>query len=153
MIGVLFPFLPSTAATTPTAAHISTNPVLTLQVPANIPALPPATRAILTVNNLTLKEPIRRDNTFVFADLMEPLQSTSDNEKVSYLLDIACKDYDFASYGIDVWGSGKMEMFGVGRGGVEIAGRAEVGERPVGLRVLKGRDYYEARVGCTFDLV
>ncbi len=39
-------------------------------------------------------------------------------------------------------------MFGVGRGGVEIGGRAEVGEGPVGLRVLKGREYYEARAGC-----
>lgn len=148
MIGVLFPFLPSTIATTPTAEPILNSPTLTLQVPAHIPALPPSTRAILISKNLTLKAPIRRDNTFVFDDLTRPLQSTSKKEKVSYLLDIACKDYDIASYGIDVYGSGKMEMFGVGRGAVEIGGRAEVGDRPVGLRVLKGREYYEARQGC-----
>jgi len=76
----------------------------------------------------------------------------NDIEKVSYLLDVACKDYDFASYGVDVWGSGKTEIFRVGRGGVEIGERATVGEGPVGLRVLKGREYYEARQGCMFSI-
>ena len=66
----------------------------------------------------------------------------------NYLLDIACRDYDFASYGLDVRTDGKMEVYRVARGGLEIGGREVVGEGGGEVRVLKVREFYEARASC-----
>ena len=70
--------------------------------------------------------------------------------EVSYLLDIACRDYDFLSYGVEVRSDGVVLVYRVGRGGVVIGEKVGVGEEPVEVRVLRGRDYYETRAGCMF---
>lgn len=76
-------------------------------------------------------------------------------EAGSYLLDIVCKDYDFLGYGVDVVDAkGEeedrpvVEVYRVGRGGVEMGERVKVGEGGVEVRVLRAREYYEARSGC-----
>lgn len=128
---------------------------LLLRVPAHISALPSSTRAILTTKNHTLRAPITRSNTFLFnsKDLL-PLSSTTKTGKaeiVSYLLDIACRDYDFASYGLDVSAEADglmMEVYRVARGGIEVGGREEVGSEGVEVRMLKTREFYEGRAGC-----
>lgn len=54
------------------------------------------------------------------------------------------------SYGVDVGRDGKVEIYRVGRGGIEIGGREVVGEEGVEVRVLRIREYYEERAGCEF---
>ena len=41
-------------------------------------------------------------------------------------------------------------MWRVGHGGVEVGERAGVEGGRVGVRVLKGREFYEGRAGCEF---
>lgn len=43
-----------------------------------------------------------------------------------------------------------VEVYRIGRGGGELGERVVVGEGPVEVRVVGGRDYYEERVGCMF---
>ena len=75
-------------------------------------------------------------------------------EAGSYLLDIVCKDYDFVGYGVDIVDAkGEddrpvVEVYRVARGGVEMGERVKVGEGGVEVRVLRAREYYEARSGC-----
>ena len=143
LCAILATLIPSILATT--------SPSLTLRVPANIPALPPTTRAILTTTNRTLKAPVTRSNTFTLTDILPRSQSTTgEDNTVSYLLDIACRDYDFMSYGVDVKSDGKVEVYKVQRGGIEIGGRETVGEEGFEVRVLRVREYYEERAGCEF---
>ncbi|KAF6220058.1 hypothetical protein HO133_003883 [Letharia lupina] len=126
---------------------------LTLSVPPHIPALPPSTSAILTTHGQRIKVPVTRSNTFVFRNLTSPSTSdpaSSGSERgisVSYLLDIACRDYDFLSYGVDVKSGGVVQVYRVSRGGIVTGEKVTVGEEPVEVRVLRGRDYYEARAG------
>ncbi|KAL9637044.1 MAG: hypothetical protein Q9164_002443 [Protoblastenia rupestris] len=128
---------------------------LTLSFPPNIPALPSSAIAILITNGTTLKAPVTRRNTFIFPDLPSQNPSSASSStttttikgKTQYLLDIACRDYDFASYGLDVLESGEVEIYRVSRGGIEMGERIRVGDGPVELRVLRARDYYEVRAG------
>ncbi|KAK0508087.1 hypothetical protein JMJ35_009171 [Cladonia borealis] len=124
---------------------------LTLQVPTHIPALPSTTTAYLRTSGLILKAPVTRKNIFVFRNITRA-------EAGSYLLDIVCKDYDFLGYGVDVVvdkkGDGEevdrpvvVEVYRVGRGGMEMGERVRVGEGGVEVRVLRAREYYEARSG------
>lgn len=147
---------------------------LTLRVPPSLPALPYSSQAILTTINHTARAPVRRDNTFLFSSsdlLPSKVLSTSAKggkagQRISYLLDFTCRDYDFASYGVDViptlakeaekgtdgqdW---KVEVYRVGRGGIEIAGTRETaGKEGVDVRVMRGRECFEERVGCEFGL-
>ena len=130
---------------------------LNLKVPPHIPALPPSSRAYLTAHNATLSSPVTRANSFIFHDISssvfksngEQLPSSTTTVTISYLLDIACRDYDFASYGVDVKSNGFVEIYRVGRGGIEQGGRVTVGDGPLELRVLRARDFYEKRGGCT----
>lgn len=129
---------------------------LTLQVPHNIPALPPSTTAYLTALNSTLHTPITRTNTFIFRDLSSfytphtdaPTSSSAATSTKAYLLDIACRDYDFASYGVDIKSNGIVEIYRVGRGGIVQGEKVAVGDGPIELRVRKARDFYEKRGGC-----
>lgn len=105
-----------------------------------------------------------RKNTFVFRNLPSPSPSDSTScsdvsspatseaagtiGTVSYLLDIACRDYDFLSYGVDVKSDGAVLVYRVSRGGIAVGEKVMVGEEPVEVRVLRSRDYYEARAGC-----
>lgn len=44
-----------------------------------------------------------------------------------------------------------MEVYRVGKGGMEIGNeRVRVGDGPVEVRMLGGREVYEARPGCRF---
>lgn len=117
---------------------------LTLQVPPHIPALSASTKAYLIAHNSTLFAPITRANSFIFNNLPR-----TDTTTASYLLEIACRDYDFASYGVDVKSDGVVEIYRVGRGGWDQGGRVVVGDGPLELRVLKARDFYDKRTGCT----
>lgn len=84
----------------------------------------------------------------------------------TYSLDIACRDYDFLSYGVDVEEEdeggkeeegeegGEMRVYRVGRG---AGAGGVVGEKVVvksggvvEVRVLRGREFYEGRAGCRF---
>ena len=131
---------------------------LTLAVPPHLPALPPSTGAILTAPGHRVRAPVTRRNTFVFRNLTAPLSSSADPSgagtgaatTVSYLLEIACRDYDFLSYGVDVTGDGEgaVRVYRVGRGGAAAGDKVVVGDEPVEVRVLRTRDYYEARAGC-----
>ncbi|KAL6720345.1 hypothetical protein ACLMJK_002266 [Lecanora helva] len=144
------PFLAILITIIPIILNTSASPSLLLRVPANIPALPPTTRAILTTKNQTLRAPVTRANTFIFNNIPSISgrnAGAAEGGAVSYLLDIACKDYDFMSYGLDVKGDGKMEVYRVQRGGIEIGGREEVREEGFEVRVLRVREYYEARAG------
>ncbi|MCJ1280227.1 hypothetical protein MMC21_008054 [Puttea exsequens] len=151
LISIVFSFLPFAATTTPPSPPQN----LTLLPPSSLPPLPPTTHALLTSPNKTLRAPVRRDNTFVFLlDDIRPspaLQSATrtnkEKETATYILTIACRDYDFASYGIAAGSEGGLEMWRVGHGGVEVGERAGVEGGRVGVRVLKGREFYEGRAG------
>ncbi|KAL9103719.1 MAG: hypothetical protein Q9163_001269 [Psora crenata] len=131
----------------PCSVCVSFGP-LTLSVPPNVPALPSSTTAILVTNGTTIKAPVTRRNTFVFHDVLSQLPNPSAaSTKIQCFLEIACRDYDFASYGLDVFESGEMELYRVARGGIEIGERVKVGASPVELKVLRVRDYYEVRAG------
>ena len=129
---------------------------LTLQVPHNIPTLPPSTTAYLTALNSTLHTPITRTNAFIFHDISSiysrhtdaPTSSSAATSTKAYLLDIACRDYDFASYGVDIKSNGIVEIYRVGRGGIVQGEKVAVGDGPIELRVLKAREFYEKRGGC-----
>ncbi|CAF9934792.1 MAG: hypothetical protein ALECFALPRED_006092 [Alectoria fallacina] len=129
---------------------------LTLSVPPHIPALPPSTTAILTTHGQRIKAPVTRRNTFVFRNLTSPEDpasldaaagTTTTTATISYLLDIACRDYDFMSYGVDVRSDGVVQVYRVSRGGIVTGEKVTVGEEPVEVRVLRSREYYEARAG------
>ena len=130
---------------------------LTLSVPSHLPGLPASTAAYLTAHNVTLQTLVTRANTFVFPRLLPNTQSiSSKSEKTSYLLDIACRDYDFAPYAVDVRTDEKdgevAEIYRVARGGIDVgADRVRLSKSQtavVELKVLKARDHYEARAGC-----
>lgn len=70
----------------------------------------------------------------------------------SYLLDVACRDYDFLSYGVDVGRDGVVRVYRVNRGGAVLGEKVVVGEEAVEVRVLRAREYYEGRAGCRFAL-
>ena len=74
--------------------------------------------------------------------------ATGTTTTISYLLDIACRDYDFMSYGVDVRSDGVVQVYRVSRGGIVTGDKVTVGEEPVEVRVLRSREYYEARAGC-----
>lgn len=149
LIALLLLFSPMTYALT-----------LTFSVPAHLPDLPSTTTAYLTTFNSTRRALITRANTFVFPNLSLPVFSKS--LKTTYLLDVVSRDYDFASYGVDVTsaadgGGGApataAEVYRVGRGGLDLGGeRVKVVEGQAGpvleVRVLRTREYYEARTGC-----
>lgn len=44
-----------------------------------------------------------------------------------------------------------MEIYRVALGGWEMGGREVVGDAGVEVKVLRGREYYEARAGCEWD--
>lgn len=49
---------------------------------------------------------------------------------------------------MDVKSDGTVQVYRVSRGGVVMGEKVTVGEEPVEVRVLRSRDYYEARAGC-----
>ena len=49
---------------------------------------------------------------------------------------------------MDVQSDGGVLVYRVSRGGFVVGEKVVVGEEPVEVRVLRGRDYYEARAGC-----
>lgn len=52
---------------------------------------------------------------------------------------------------MDVSGDdGSVIVYRVSRGGVVVGEKVKVGGERVEVRVLRGREYYEARAGCEF---
>ena len=54
---------------------------------------------------------------------------------------------------MDVKSDGAVLVYRVSRGGVVVGEKVGVGEEAVEVRVLRGRDYYEARAACRFLLM
>lgn len=107
---------------------------LTLHLPPNLPPLPPSTNALLIDTAFTRTAPLTRVNTFVFRNLTQP---------GSYLLDIGCRDWDFAPMvahvregtGIEVGRKGGGELKRMEDGGWEA-------------RLVRPRQGWEDRGGC-----
>lgn len=114
---------------------------LTLSLPSHLPQLPSSTRAILTTTGATRTAPLSRANTFVFNNLTDP---------ASYLLDIACRDYDFVPLKVEVKKRGIVEVWR-GRNGQRQERLPEGPGGTVELRVVRKREYYEERAGCRFS--
>lgn len=56
------------------------------------------------------------------------------------------------SYGLDVKGEGPVvELYRVGRGGIQQGEKMRVGKEGFELRVVRAREYYEARSRCKFS--
>lgn len=100
--------------------------------------LPPSTSATLTDLGRAYTAPLQRDNRFTFRNISAG----------SYLLDVHCRDYVFAPLRLDVSSDDKVEAWQTFRGHEwDNKGEKSV-ERPVELKVLGGKDYYEQRSGC-----
>lgn len=52
------------------------------------------------------------------------------------------------SYGVDVKSDGVVQVYRVSRGGIVTGEKVTVGEEAVEVRVLRSREFYEARAGC-----
>lgn len=110
---------------------------LTISVPANLRPLPPSTRAILTTTGTVHKTHVTQWNTFVLKNIKHP---------ASYLLDIACRDYDFERMRVEVDEEGRLAVWqGWYGGGEKVVEGLDVA---LEVRVLRNRDYYEDRPGC-----
>lgn len=112
---------------------------LTISVPANLRFLPPSTRAILTTSGTVHKAPITRWNTFKLKDITYP---------ATYILDIACRDYDFERLRVEVDDGGRLAVWTGWYGGGEKV--VEGSDVALEVRVLRTRHYYEDRPGCMF---
>ncbi len=53
---------------------------------------------------------------------------------------------------MDVGSDGAVQVYRVSRGGMVTGEKVTVGEEPVEVRVVRGREYYEKRAGCTFSV-
>lgn len=111
---------------------------LTLHLPPNLPPLHPSTNALLIDTAFTRTALLTRANTFVFRNL---------TESGTYLLDIGCRDWDFAPMvahvrdaGIEVARKGGGELKRMEGGGWEV-------------RVVRPRQGWEDRGGCEFIFI
>lgn len=109
---------------------------LTLHLPPNLPPLHPSTNALLIDTAFTRTALLTRANTFVFRNL---------TGSGTYLLDIGCRDWDFAPMVAHVREGAGIE---VGRKGGGELKRMEGGGWEV--RVVKPRQGWEDRGGCEF---
>ncbi len=101
-------------------------------------ALPPSTSATLTDLGRTYTAPLQRDNRLTFRNISAG----------SYLLDVQCRDYVFAPLRVDVSSNDKMEAWQTFRGHEWDNNGEKMTERPVELKVLGGKEYYDQRSGC-----
>lgn len=108
--------------------------ILTLYLPSNLPPVPSSSIALLVDTGFTRTAPLTRANTFVFRNLTRP---------GSYLLDIGCRDWDFAPMVAHVRDGAGIEV--ERRGGGELK-RVEGGGWEA--RVVKPRHLWEDRGGC-----
>ncbi|MCJ1465341.1 hypothetical protein MMC07_003959 [Pseudocyphellaria aurata] len=112
---------------------LASGQILTLHLPTNLPPLHSSTNALLIKTGFTRTAPLTRANTFVFRNL---------TESGSYLLDIGCRDWDFAPMVAHVREEGDIV---VGRRGGGDIKRMEGGGWEV--RAVKPRDNWEDRGG------
>ena len=99
----------------------------------------PSTSATLTSLGRTFTAPIQRDNRFTFRNITTG----------SYLLDIHCRDYVFAPLRLDI-GNDNVEVWQTFRGHEWDNKGEKLLERPIQLKALAQKDYYEHRAGCKF---
>lgn len=107
---------------------------LTLHLPPNLPPLAPSINALLVDTAFTRTAPLTRANTFVFRNLTQP---------GSYLLDIGCRDWDFAPMVAHVREGAGIEV--VRKGGGELKRMEDGGWE---ARLVKPRQGWEDRGGC-----
>jgi len=105
---------------------------------SNPSTLPASTSATLTNIGRTYTAPFQRNNRFTFGNVTTG----------SYLLDVHCRDYNFAPLRVDVGGNEEVEVWQTFRGHEWDNKGEKAIERPVQLKVLAGKDYYEERSGC-----
>lgn len=105
----------------------------------NPSTLPPSTSATLTDLGRVYTASLQRDNRFTFRNVSAG----------SYLLDVHCRDYVFAPLRVDVSSNDKVEAWQTFRGHEWDNKGEKLMERPVQLKVLGGKDYYDQRSGCT----
>ncbi|KAI9870538.1 MAG: hypothetical protein M1830_004116, partial [Pleopsidium flavum] len=103
----------------------------------NPSTLPASTFATLTNTGRTYTAPFQRNAHFTFRNLTVG----------SYLLDVRCRDYNFAPLRVDVGGSDEVEVWQTFRGHEWDNKGEKIMERPVHVKVLAGKDYYEERSG------
>ena len=108
----------------------------------NPSTLPPSTSATLTDSGRIYTAPLQRDNRFTFRNISAG----------SYLLDVHCRDYVFAPLRVDVSSYDKVEAWQTFRGHEWDNKGERIMERPVELKVLVAKDYYEQRSGCKWSI-
>jgi len=104
----------------------------------NPSTLPPSTSATLTDIGRVYTASLQRDNRFTFRNVSAG----------SYLLDVHCRDYVFAPLRVDVSSNDRVEAWQTFRGHEWDNKGENLVERPVQLKVLGGKDYYDQRSGC-----
>ncbi|MCJ1387241.1 hypothetical protein MMC18_000081 [Xylographa bjoerkii] len=127
-------FLPFTLTTT-----------LTLLLPAELHPLPPSTHATLLTTNFTLTAPLRRSNSFSFANVPSG----------DYLCEVYSRDYFFSPMRVDVDAEKGIEVWRTYRGnewgnkGERMGGIGEKKDEEVRVEVkTQGeKGYYEGRGG------
>ena len=136
---------------------LSAASTLTFSVPPHIPGLPSSATAVITGNGTSISAPVTRQNTFKFA---LPLVASTDSstspssasKSTEYLLTVYCRDYDFPPYTIKATPA-SYTVYRTTRAGLD-AGFPHTAidtsaDATVSLTVLKVREYYDARAGCT----
>lgn len=120
---------------------------LYLTTPANLPPLPPSTRALLTQqSNPHISVPVTTNNAFLFCNLTAG----------AYDLAIACRDYDFErEYAVEIDDAGKIGVFKFGYYGTGAKTRVKTGLEYLALEVkaVRRKEFYEERVGCEYTYV
>ncbi|MCJ1432129.1 hypothetical protein MMC27_001485 [Xylographa pallens] len=118
---------------------------LTLLLPAGLNPLPPSTHATLLTTNLTLKAPLRRSNSFSFANVPPG----------DYLCEVYSRDYFFSPMRVDVDPKKRIEVWRTYRGnewgnkGERMGGSVDGKEEEVRIEVKSQgeKGYYEGRGG------
>ena len=142
----MHPLLPLSAALPLVLLPFTLASTLTLLLPSGLNQLLPSTHATLLTTNLTLKAPLRRSNSFSFANVPPG----------DYLCEVYSRDYFFSPMRVDVDAEKGIEVWRTYRGnewsnkGEKIGGSANGKEEDVRIEVkTQGeKGYYEGRGGC-----
>ena len=117
---------------------------LQLRLPPQFPsgtALPPSTAAHLDTLGASYTALLQRDGEFNFHNISSG----------SYLLDVYCRDHVFAPLRVDVSDAETVQVWQTYRGNEWENKGEKIDSRPVVLKVVKGKDYFEKRAGCMYS--